>query len=96
MWKSNNQGVNKETFIQTSRKGGDGQPGRRGLLERWQLEDWVGKMVTGRLGEAAGGGPGSPTFAWDVDKPGGTTGEQDRPHNQGFQRGKRKPQNLWL
>ena len=31
-----------------------------------------------------------------VDKPGGTTGEQDRPGNPGFQCRKRKPQNLWL
>ena len=27
-----------------------------------------------------------------VDKPGGTTGEQDRPHNLGFQLGEIKPQ----
>ena len=26
-WKSNNQGIKEETFIQTSRRGGDGQPG---------------------------------------------------------------------
>ena len=63
VWKSNNQGVNEETFIQTGRRGRDGQPVQRGHMARWQLEDWVGKMVTGRLGEAAGGGPGGPTFA---------------------------------
>ena len=28
------------------------------------------------------------------DKPGETTGEQDRPHNLGFQHGEIKPQNL--
>ena len=38
---------------------------------------------------------------WDFphlreDKPGGATGEQDGPHNPGFQRGEIKPQNLWL
>ena len=31
-----------------------------------------------------------------ADKPGGTTGEQDKPHNPGFQCGEIKPQNLWL
>ena len=29
-----------------------------------------------------------------ADKPGGTTGEQDRPYNPGFQCGEIKPQNL--
>ena len=29
VWKSNNQGVKEETFIQTGRRGGDGQPGRQ-------------------------------------------------------------------
>ena len=32
-WKSDNQGDKKETFIQTSRRGGDGQPGQRGLVQ---------------------------------------------------------------
>ena len=27
VWKSDNQGDKEETFIQTSRRGGDGQPG---------------------------------------------------------------------
>ena len=31
-----------------------------------------------------------------MDKPGGKTGERDRPHNPGFQRREIKPQNLWL
>ena len=31
-----------------------------------------------------------------VDKLGGTTGGQDRPHNPGFQCRETKPQNLWL
>ena len=35
----NNQGVKEETFIQTGRRGGDRQPGHRGLPARWQLED---------------------------------------------------------
>ena len=41
VWKFDNQGVKEETFIQTSRRGGDKQPGQRGHLARWQLEDWV-------------------------------------------------------
>ena len=31
-----------------------------------------------------------------TDKPGGITGEQDRPRNPGFQYREIKPQNLWL
>ena len=29
VWKSNDQGVKEETFIQTSRRGGDTQPGQK-------------------------------------------------------------------
>ena len=36
--KSNNQGVKEETFIQTSGRDREGQPGLRGLTARW-LED---------------------------------------------------------
>ena len=43
------------TFIQTSRRDGDGQPGWRGLVARQQLEVHAGK--------AAAGGAGSPMFA---------------------------------
>ena len=39
VWKSNNQGVNEETFIQTGRRGRDGQPVQKGHMARWQLED---------------------------------------------------------
>ena len=42
------------TFIQTSRRDGDGQPGWRGLVARQQLEVHAGK--------AAAGGAGSPMF----------------------------------
>ena len=55
LWKSNNQGVKEETFIQTGRRGGDRLPGQRGLMARQRLDDWAG--------EVAAGGPGSPTFA---------------------------------
>ena len=34
VWKSDYQGDKEETLIQTSRRGGDGQPGQRGLAER--------------------------------------------------------------
>ena len=37
--KSNNQGAREETFIQTSRRGGDRQPGRGGLLSGLRLAD---------------------------------------------------------
>ena len=36
-WKSNNQGVKAETFIQTSRRGGDGQPDGE---DAWQSGGW--------------------------------------------------------
>ena len=42
IWKSDNQGVKEETFIQTSRRGGDGQPGGEDTRQgsswwtRWQ------------------------------------------------------------
>ena len=55
---SDNQGVKEETFIQTGRRGGDRQPGQRGLMAKWLLADTVV--------------PHS-----HIDKPGGTTGEQD-------------------
>ena len=48
MWKSNNQGVKEEIFIQTYRRGGHRQPGWRGLSARWQLVDqvrWWDKIV---------------------------------------------------
>ena len=51
---TNNQRDKEETFIQNSRKGGKGQPGWRGLVERWWLEDWGGQTPAG--------GAGGPTF----------------------------------
>ena len=39
MWKSDNQGIKEETFIQTGRRGREGQPGWTGLVERQWLED---------------------------------------------------------
>ena len=40
-WKSDNQGVKEETFIQTSRRGRDGTARRRGLVARRGLADPV-------------------------------------------------------
>ena len=39
VWKSDTQGVKEETFIQTDRRGRDGQPGWKGLVARRWLED---------------------------------------------------------
>ena len=39
VWKSDNQGVKEETFIQTARRGREGQLGWRGCMARWRLED---------------------------------------------------------
>ena len=73
VWKSDNQGVKEETFIQTGRRGRDGQPGQR----RCEAKQWLEDL--GVLHSHAG-------------KLGGTTGEQDRPHNPGFQHREIKPQ----
>ena len=49
--KPDNQGDKEETFIQTSRRGGDGQLGWRGLTakwpdpERWQIVEQRGQAV---------------------------------------------------
>ena len=62
VWKSNNQGVKEETFIQTGRRGGDGHMGREDL---WQGGGWrtrAGKVVAGRLDEAVACGLGGPTL----------------------------------
>ena len=37
VWTSKNQGVEEETFIQTSRRGGEGHPGQRRPATRQQL-----------------------------------------------------------
>ena len=41
VWKPNNQGVKEETFTQTGRRGGDGQPGAEDLRQggHW----WTGR-----------------------------------------------------
>ena len=49
VWKSNYQGVKKETFIQNNKRSGDEHQGWRGQSARWQLEDQVSKVAAGEL-----------------------------------------------
>ena len=90
VWKSNNQGVKEETFIQTGRRGGNEQLGGEDLR---QCSCWR-TVAAGVPGEVVDCGLGSPTFqcgwTWRV----GTTGEWDRLSNLGFQHGEIKPQSL--
>ena len=61
-------------------------------------------QVERMCGKVGAGGPGEDQVKQQlvdwvvphscVDKPGGTTGEQDRPHNPGLQHREIKPQNL--
>ena len=56
------QGDKEETFIQTSGRGGDGQPGGEDSRQGggwWTLRG--GRLWEG-AGQAAAGGPGGPTF----------------------------------
>ena len=54
--KSDNQGVKKETFTHIRRRGGDGQPERRGIVVRRQLVErtvphWHADKLGGTTGE---------------------------------------------
>ena len=52
VWKFHNQGVRKETFTHTSRRGGDGQPGWRGLEARqWLAEQALPHLKADKLKE---------------------------------------------
>ena len=98
--KSDNQGDKEETFIQTGRRGGDGQQGQGGLT--------VGGLAAGEPSEMVDCGTGQamrqladPTRWWladsvaphaHIDKPGGMAGEQNRPRNPGLQHREIKPQ----
>ena len=42
------QGNKKQTFIQTGRRGGDGQPGWKGLTLAWRDRDWPSVGPTGQ------------------------------------------------
>ena len=81
LWKSDNQGVKEDTFIQTSRRGGDTQAGWRGLVVRQWLADQASWWIVERVVPCS-----------CVDKLGGTTEEQDRPSNPGLRHRKIKPQ----
>ena len=62
----------------------------------------MGSRVERTHGRAAAGGPGQARWwladrvvpHWSADKPGGTTGEQDGPHNPGVQCQEIEPQIL--
>ena len=63
VWKSDNQVVKEESFMQTGRRGGDGQPGREDSQQGCGWRTAAGKAVASGQGEAMAGGSGSPTFA---------------------------------
>ena len=71
--------------MQTSRRGTDRQLGWRGIPVGWCLEDWVRWQLMEQV---------VPHLC--VDKPGGITGEGDRPHKPVLQFRDIKPQNLQL
>ena len=85
---SDNHGVKEETFIQTSKRGRDRQPGWRGHAAKWQLVD----QARWRLVEWA-----VPHLC--ADKLGGTTGEwepmQLRVPAQGNKASKTLKKSLW-
>ena len=82
-WKSDNQGDTEEAFIQTSRRGGDGQPWQRALgamrpdPETWWIVEPTGQAVR-PLAD-----PRTPHSR--IHKPGRTAGERSRPCNPGLQ-----------
>ena len=90
VWKSNHQGDKEETFIQTGRRGGDGQPGRRRLLGWWTRRG--GRLWNKRMGQAVWqlADPAAPYSR--IDKLGRMAGERSRTRNPGLQRWEIKPQ----
>ena len=72
-------------LVGVTEMGRDGQPGWRRLVARWQLEDRLRQWLTEQV---------VPHLCADIR--GGTTGEQDRLCNPGFQHEKTQPQNFWL
>ena len=52
VWKSNTPGDKEQTFIQTGRRGGDGQLGWRGLMARQQLADPERWRIVAQTGQA--------------------------------------------
>ena len=71
--KSNEQGDKEESFIQTSRRSRDGQPGRRGLIATQQVpETW---WIVEGMGQAVWPLADPTTSHSHIDKPGGMAGE---------------------
>ena len=66
------------------------------LFGRQRQEDQVDKAAADPAGQARGMLADQVVSHLHSDKLGGTTGEQDRLGNSGFQSGKRKPQILWV
>ena len=62
VWKSDNQGDEEETFIQTSRRGGNGQPGGEDLQQGGGWWTQRGGGLWNGAGQAAAGRPRGPTF----------------------------------
>ena len=59
VWKSNNQGVKEETVTQTGIRGRDRQPGWRGYVAKWWLEEysltpWLSDFHTVRFSGSSG------------------------------------------
>ena len=63
VWKSDNQGDKEETFIQTSRRGGDRQQGQRGLLAMRAGPREVADCGKNGAGSETASRPYGPTFA---------------------------------
>ena len=59
LWKSDNQGDKEETFIQTGRRGGDGQPGGEDSLQGGGWRTQRGGRLWSGVGKAAAGQQGS-------------------------------------
>ena len=85
VWKTDNQGVKEETFIQTGRRGRDRQTEQRRLSEKQGMADQSRQQLDD-----------STVRHLCADKLVGTAGDQDRLSNPGFQCRELKPQNLWL
>ena len=87
-WKLDKQGDKEETFIQTSSRGGDGQPGQRGLVAGQRLVDPVRWQIV-ELKQLVD--PAAPHSC--IDKLEGMVGERNRLRNPGLQLREIKPQN---
>ena len=64
VWNPDNQGVKEGTFIQTGRRGGDEQPGPRGLKASGSWRTQRGGELWDGAGSAAASRPPNPTFVY--------------------------------